>query len=194
VALHDKNEGDTMSEEATAVVEAEAGEAQEAQPSAGTQITESAPTEHMIPKSRFDEVNAELRKIKQAQTQATKAQEEAQRKAAEEQGEYKRLYEEMSQKMAQAQQRAEELERQQLRARVAQTVGIPAALADRLRGDTEEEIAADAKTLLDTLPKPQAPNINASPGTGATPRTDLGGMSPEEFAAVYGVNPRFIQA
>jgi len=182
-----------MSEEATAVAEVvEVGEVQEAQPSAGTQNTESAPTEHMIPKSRFDEVNAELRKIKQAQTQAAKAQEAAALKAAEEQGEYKKLYEQMSQKMAEAQRRAEELERQQLQAKVAQTVGIPPALATRLVGATEEELTADATALLASLPKPQAPNINAAPGAGATPRTDLG-MPVEEFAAIYGVNPQFIK-
>jgi hypothetical protein len=40
-----------------------------------------------------------------------------------------------------------------LRRDIAAKVGLPAVLADRLKGETEDEITADAQALLDTLPK-----------------------------------------
>lgn len=54
-----------------------------------------------------------------------------------------------------------------LKAQIAAKVGLPGALASRLQGETPEEIEADAKEILDTLPKPAA--INATnPGGGNT--------------------------
>jgi len=186
-----------MEGEATAVETTEPIEGAQETPvtppaqTADARLQESARTFNQEDVDRIVKERIE-RERKKAQADAAKAQEAAALKAAEEQGEYKKLYEQMSQKMAEAQRRAEELERQQLQAKVAQTVGIPPALATRLIGATEEELTADAKALLASLPKPQAPNINASPGAGATPRTDLG-MPVEEFAAIYGVNPQFIK-
>lgn len=52
---------------------------------------------------------------------------------------------------------------------VAQKVGLPDALAARLQGETPEEMEADAKALLEALPKakPTAPNTGATnPGSG----------------------------
>lgn len=49
------------------------------------------------------------------------------------------------------------------RYRVAVAKGVPAELVDRLRGDTEDEIAADADALLALV---------ATPGTSTTPRPD----------------------
>lgn len=68
---------------------------------------------------------------------------------------------------AQAQQEA-------LRLRVAMSKGVPANLVDRLRGSTEEEIAADADELLKFVTPPTgagqqpAPRPDLSQGVGST--------------------------
>lgn len=58
-----------------------------------------------------------------------------------------------------------------LRRDVAAKVGLPVVLADRLKGETPEEIEADANALLETLPKQdakkQVPNINPTNPNGA---------------------------
>lgn len=47
---------------------------------------------------------------------------------------------------------------------------LPASLATRLQGETEEEIYADAKALAETLPEPGAPTTpTAPPRGGRTP-------------------------
>jgi hypothetical protein len=53
---------------------------------------------------------------------------------------------------------------------IAAAVGLPAAVADRLKGETVDEIEADAKALLEALPKNEkkAPNINPTNPGGAT--------------------------
>lgn len=67
-------------------------ENQQSAPSAETQNTDTG-AEHMIPKSRFDEVNSRLKAMEQAQAKAQAEREEAERKAAEEQGKFRELYE-----------------------------------------------------------------------------------------------------
>ncbi len=53
---------------------------------------------------------------------------------------------------------------------IASRLGLPPALAKRLQGETPEEIEADAKALLETLPKPAkpGPGIIPNPGSNAT--------------------------
>ena len=61
-------------------------------------------------------------------------------------------------------------ERNELARKVAAKVGLPEVLASRLQGATEEELEADAKTLLDTLPKQKTtpPVGPTNPGSGAS--------------------------
>jgi rRNA-processing protein FCF1 len=59
-------------------------------------------------------------------------------------------------------------EKAETRRAVAEKVGIPAAFADRLKGETPEELEADAKALLEVLPKTQAP-AKPQPGLVANP-------------------------
>jgi hypothetical protein len=66
--------------------------------------------------------------------------------------------------------------------------GLPATLADRLKGETAEELDADAKAVLAALPKPAAPNINAT-GGGAQSNGALSDDLMREKAIRYGVNP-----
>lgn len=69
--------------------------------------------------------------------------------------------------------RAERLERELnetraelTRARVARSVGLPDELADRLRGDTEDEITADAERLSELF--------KATAKSGPAKRADVG--------------------
>lgn len=58
-----------------------------------------------------------------------------------------------------------------LKRAIAQETGLPPALATRLQGSTEDELKADAKALLETIPKaaPNAPKLGATnPGGGAS--------------------------
>ena len=67
--------------------------------------------------------------------------------------------------------RLAEYERTTLRQKVALVKGVPADLVDRLRGDTEDEIAADADALLALVKAPTTPLPDPSQGArgGATP-------------------------
>lgn len=89
------------------------------------------------------------------------------------------------------------LREQLMRAEVALDLGLPAALAKRLQGDTPEAMKADAEALLALVapkaaaPKPTRPVESLQTGTGTgtpgTPtqlsRSDLRGMSPEAIVA-----------
>ena len=126
-------------------------------------------------------------------------QTEAARKSAEaeslkQQGEYKALYERAQAEAQAAQERAKALELATLKRDIATRIGLPAGLAARLQGDDEAAIEADAKAMLELLPKPAAPNINAASGTGGVqPGTQLyGGLTEQEFASIYGVDPKYL--
>jgi hypothetical protein len=106
-----------------------------------------------------------------------------------------------------AERRAAELEaelsavkRAQMQAAAAAKLGLPAALADRLKGDTADELEADAKVILETLPKPappapKSPGINPlNPGGNGSPgetreqkRTRLTGNPIDPFSSGSGV-------
>jgi phage terminase Nu1 subunit (DNA packaging protein) len=81
------------------------------------------------------------------------------------------------------QRKAQELEqavaserRTRLQTEIAAKVGLPAKLASRLHGETAEEMEADAKEILETLPKPAKPSpgiVPTNPGAnGQAGETD----------------------
>jgi hypothetical protein len=113
---------------------------------------------------------------RKAEEQANKARTEAERKAQEEQGQYQKLAESLKAELEQERTRAKALELAGLRRDVAARRNLPAGLVDRLRGETEQEIDADAEALLAALPKPAAPNINAGDASAASPKLP-GGMT-----------------
>lgn len=70
------------------------------------------------------------------------------------------------------------------RLRVAVSKGVPAELVDRLRGDTEDELAADADKLLalvvkDETPRPPAPDLRQGGNGGGQLSTA------QQFAAAF---------
>lgn len=127
-----------------------------------------------------------------AQEAAKKAAAEAEAKALKEQGEYKTLYEKLQAELEQERTRAKALEVAGMRRDVAARLQLPVGLVDRLRGETEDDIEADAKALLAALPKPAAPNINAgnsAAGGGKTAAIDDTEL--EHLAASLNVLPKY---
>lgn len=81
--------------------------------------------------------------------------------------------EKMQKRAEEAESKWKEYETKENKRKIAQEVGLPLELADRIRGETPEEMKADAQTLLAVVPK--APKISATiPGQNATgqPETD----------------------
>ena len=131
---------------------------------------------------------------RKAQEATAKATAEAEKRAAEEQGKWKELYEK-TQAEAETERTARRgLELATLKEKIARTVGLPEKLAIRLQGEDEESLTADAKSILADLPKPTAPNINSGSGSGTGTQVggQYGGMSKEELAATYGLNPKYL--
>lgn len=133
-------------------------------PPAGAQNTEQPAAEHMVPKSRFDEVNTELKKLKALVTEADNARTKAEQEKLKEAGEYKKLYEDLGAKLTAAEQETKALRLAALRREAAEQVaGFPAGLAERLKGETLEEMTADAKQVLAALPKTQVNGVPSTP-------------------------------
>lgn len=85
-----------------------------------------------------------------------------------------------AQKLAEAKTAAERevatAKQELMRYRVAANKKLPAELAARLRGDTEEEMAADADALLGVLGQRQAPNYDGGVRKPAPAPTDMNAL------------------
>jgi chromosome segregation ATPase len=140
------------------------------EPQASTEMEQTGATELDNVRAALKKANAEAAKYRKAAEQA-----DAERKAKE-QAEMTAL--------EKAEARAKELETQlnserhaRLCAEVAAKTGLPAVFADRLKGDTADELEADAKAILELLPKPaakpQSPGPVTNPGqNGQNGETD----------------------
>jgi len=118
------------------------------------------------------------RERKRADDATAKAKADAERKAAEEAGEFKKLYEGTVAKLQEAEQRATAASLAVTRRDIAAKLNVPSALADRLRGDTPEDIEADAKQLLAQLPKA---TLSANAGSGSRQPGASDGQSMNAF-------------
>ena len=79
--------------------------------------------------------------------------------------------------------RLAEMEATSLRQKVAIEKGVPAKWVDRLRGDTEEELAADADQILaDIQQSPTTPKPDLSQGSQGTPQP---ATAADKFAAAF---------
>lgn len=138
---------------------------------AGATTTEPAAVETSEQKAaRLERELADTRKEAAAYRTKLRAEEtakaEAERKAAEEQGEFKKLYEGAQAKLVELEAARTKAEREQLLARIASEAGLDATLAERLRGEDEAALRADAAALAAHL-KPAAPTSAGSPANGA---------------------------
>lgn len=138
-------------------------------------------TPGMFSQADVDRIIADRLERERKRTEAAlaKQQAEAERKAAEEQGQFRTLYERAQQQAAELEGRLKDMTIAQMRREVADRHQLPPVLAARLRGETVEEMDADARELLAALPRPAAPNINSGPGVGAAPRS--GAVSEQEL-------------
>ena len=82
-----------------------------------------------------------------------------------EQGKFEQLYKQTQTELEAERQRATAASLAVTRRDIAARLNVPAALADRLRGDTPEDIEADAKQLIASLPKQSTPSANAGSGS-----------------------------
>ena len=131
------------------------------------------PDPKTVPYDRFKEVNdakteaeKELQRIKDGQTKAAED-------ALKEQNKWKELFEKRDAE-------AKVKETENLRLRVATKKGLPADLIDRLKGETEQELEADAEKLLEFV-KPGSPGNPPHNRGGGTTRLDINSMTPEEI-------------
>lgn len=95
------------------------------------------------------------------------AEAEAAKKAAEEQGDFKKLYEESQAEIEKLKKKIEEHDAEvkqqtldELRQAVIDEFQLPKDLADRLHGETKEELRADAKKLAEVIVPREAPDID----------------------------------
>lgn len=193
---------------------AEAKNTDQQQQTIGTPPQQQQP-EHMIPKSRFDEVNDALRETKSRLAEIEKAQKAAEkevrdkeRKVAEEQGQFKPLYEKalsdletIKVQLSEAQAMAESAKLDAVRMKVAAEVGLPPQMAVRLIGKDEEEIKADAEQVKALMPQP-AIEVKTVPVTVTDGQTGTNGIAPiptktereiNEEAARLGVKPEYLK-
>lgn len=80
--------------------------------------------------------------------------------------------------------RLAEYEKTMIRQRVALAKGVPADLVDRLRGDTEDEINADADSLLALVKSQTQTTPKPDPSQGA--RGAATGSTADQFASTVG--------
>ncbi|MCP4933351.1 MAG: hypothetical protein GY927_03895 [bacterium] len=165
---------------------------------AGGDTSEQPTQEHMIPKSRFDEVNAKLRELIAAQEKADKATAAAQQKALEEQNEFKTLYE-------QAQATINELKPVQVKYDAYLNTATESnakrieSLPEHLKAivpdyDDPLKLASwlDSSASLLQEAKPKAPNLNAGASSNGTQPKGISEAEARELAAIYGVDSKYL--
>lgn len=156
-----------------------------AQPALATQVVDDADTADLFDGKPFDAKRA--KELIDKLREENKALKPTAKKAAEYEAQIKAQKEaEMSEaeklkaRLAEAETKIREQAQDQMRRDIASRFGIPMELASRLRGETEEEMKADAEKLVKVLPKPQPNPTN--PGTNAaTSETDA-----QKRARIYG--------
>lgn len=161
------------------------------------QTTETAPEqpEQSIPYARFKEVNERAKQAEARLAEFEKARKDAEIQAKKEAGEWKELYTDLETKLAEQRIANEQLRLSALRKDVAQKHGY-AWLAERLQGDTEEEIEADLQSIVAQIPAPQAPALNGAAGSGARSAGAGNNLYTDaeldQMSAVYGIPKRFL--
>ena len=136
-----------------------------------TEMVETQVETQVIDKTEtVEELKARLEEAeRRAKNKSDEAERHFKKLAKFEQEEAKRKEAEMSE-LERANKHAQELETQvkalqfkTLQQEIAGRIGLPPVYADRIRGETPEDMEADAKLLMDALPKQKA-----APNTGST--------------------------
>jgi len=128
----------------------------------------------MVPRSRLNDKIKEAKDWKQKFEDLAKEKADAEKEKKEKQGEWQEL-------ATKAETEASKATAKALRLEVALEKGLPADLVDRLKGDTREDLEADADSLLELLGKPPGPG-NPPKGKGGKPqKVDLSDLTPEQI-------------
>jgi uncharacterized protein DUF4355 len=155
----------------------------------GTQNTQSTQSERTFTQADLDRIVRE--RLAEARKRADKDAED--RKLAE-QGEFQKLLEQEKARAADLEQQLKQRDHDALKARVAAKHKLPAELAERLRGETEEDLDKDAQALAKLSPWGHPAGGNAGAGSTSTtnPAAGRGGaltaetiktMTPEQINA-----------
>ena len=131
---------------------------------AATSTEETAADTKVTPE---DDWKAKSRKNERAAKQASKELEEARKKLKAFEDRDKSETDKLTEKASEAEKRAERAEKALLRAQVAGEKKLPAELADRLQGDTKEELEADAERLAELVKPAGAPTVDTDAGKGS---------------------------
>lgn len=129
--------------------------------------TEEAATEETVEETKVtpdDDWKAKARKHEKASKQARQELEAAQAKLKEYEDRDKTEAEKAEEARKALEARAEKAEAALLRERVARKHNLPPEIAERLRGDTEEELEEDAKSLSELVKA--APSVDTDAGKG----------------------------
>ena len=145
-----------------------------------TETVKGEPFDAARAMSTIEKLRAEIKELKPKARQAEELTQAEQKRKEAEMTQLQKLEAELEKTKA-------ELKKTQLddlRRRIALKVELPLAFADRLRGETPEELEEDAKQLLAVLPKtPKTPNVNpTNPGSGAS----QGETVEQQRARIYG--------
>lgn len=109
--------------------------------------------------------------VKELKPKAKKAEEFEAERAKREEAEMTEL-QKVAKRAAELEARLKAAERASTAQTIAAKVGLPAAFADRLKGETPDEMEADAKAILEALPKPtQKPATPGPVNPGANGKT-----------------------
>lgn len=149
--------------------------AEEAAPAADVVADETAATETEPDKGELDRLRTALAKAnKEAEKNRLRLKEVDDAKLSE--------IEKAQRDAAEAAQELTNLRRDSLRQKVALDAGLPAKWVGRLQGDSEEDLAADAASILADLNKPRKPAPDASQGA----RTSALSADEQLYESIYG--------
>jgi len=147
--------------------------------------TETVDVEQFDParaKALIDKLRGEIKELKPKAKLADDLSTAEQKRKEAEMTELQKL----EAKLKETEKALKEKTKNEMRLAAANKVGLPVAFADRLKGETPEDLEADAKTLLEALPKaPKTPTVNpTNPGLGA----GVGETYEQKRARIYGIN------
>ena len=116
----------------------------------------------------IEQLRAEVKELKAKAKRADELEAEAKKRAEEEMSELERF----KHKAEEAERRAQELAHRQAQRDAAEKMKLPLQFAERLKGETPEELEADAKLLLEAMPKPSAQTNTTNPSGQPAKETD----------------------
>jgi hypothetical protein len=128
-------------------------------------------TQAELDKIIAERLERESKKRKEAEA---KAREEAERDTLAKNQEWEKLAKKHEAELLEAQNRLKELELNELRTKAAAKYQLPLEIAERLRGETLEELEKDAEELKALIPEAKSQGkLNATvPGGGGQPVTE----------------------